>query len=177
MAAPYIMPAGTKIYYTNKASQIAPPPATPDALPSTYPLAGGDVGTDPEVTWVEFGCVKSATGFAQLSPELTDHRCLASPGGVIEKLPTGFFTPSTVTMKVSFDQAEYTFFDSLVTDRGVVRILVVFPTRSDHTLPFRMAHRYYVTQAQPNFDSFTEEIGTDLSFELAFDSGVKTLGS
>lgn len=176
MANPYIFPAGTQLYYTTKSTQVSST-ITPDALPSTYPLSGGDVGTDPDVTWVSFGCVKSISGLAQLVPETTEHRCINGASGLIEKIGTGFFTPTTVTMKLSFDQTEFTVFDGMVEGREVIRMLIVFPVRSDHTLPFRMAFRYYVNGAAINMDSLTEEIALDLTLELAFDSGVKEVGS
>lgn len=177
MPNPYIFPAGTQLYYSHAAGHIVAPPTVATALPTSFPLSGGDVGTDPETTWVPFGCVKSVAGLGQLVPETTEHRCINSTAGLIEKIGTGFFTPTTVNMKLSFDQAEYTFFDGLVEDRDVIRMLIVFPTRSDHTSPFRMAFRYYVNGASINLDSLTEEIATDLTLELAFDSGEKVLGA
>lgn len=173
----YLFPRGTNIYYTTQATHVVAPPTAAAALPTTFPLAAPDLGTDPTTDWVAFGCIESATGLGQIRPETTEHRCLNGTSDIVEKLQTGFKTPETLQMTLTFDQAEHDVFNDLVDSRGVVRLLVVLPVRSAHTDPFHFAHRYYVNKADINLNDLSNPIKLELELEVAFDSGVYVLGS
>lgn len=173
----YIFPRGTNIYYTTQATHIVAPPTAAAALPTTFPLAAPDLGTDPTTDWVAFGCIESVTGLGQIRPELTEHRCLNGTSDIVEKLQTGFKTPETLQMTLTWNQEEEEVFRDLRDDRGVVRLLVVLPVRSDHTDPYHFAHRYYVNTVNIDMNDLSNPIKLNLELEIAFDSGVYVLGS
>lgn len=161
---------GTMVYWADNPTHTASPPA---ALPTSYPVSGGDL-----TTWTRFDCVMDIGGLDDHEQEVQEHRCLDEDQALVEDFATGFIKAAPVTMKTTYDSHTFVEFRAGKLARKQYRILIVLPLAEDQaTEPDRFAYRVRCTKCNPMVDANGNPIETEFEFKLYGDTGVHEPGS
>lgn len=139
MAEKKIPSKGYLFYYTTDPAHVVDYPTAPAALPTTYPLAGGDLST-----WTRVICVSEPSGMGDAEQETTEHRCGDPETAVVEDFPTGFVNLNDAAFMTTWDRDKYDAFRALRDARTKIRYLFVYPLRAGEVQPSRYGQRGYV---------------------------------
>ena len=161
---------GAVFYYTSNALHVA---LTPAALPTVYPLVGGDLST-----WTQFVCVQDASGLDKMMVETAEHRCFDPGKPLVEAFPTGYIKADKVSLTVTYDPTFATVMRAAKLARTKLRLLFALALDETQTIsPDRYAWKVYCTDSEPVLDSGGKPVDIKLEFELFDDTGVHEQGS
>lgn len=161
---------GTTFYYTTNAGHTA---KIPSALPTVYPLAGGDLAV-----WTQLVCVEDVSGVDKFSQEKVEHRCLDITQILVEEFPTGFIKADPIMLTLIYAPALENVMRAANLNRTKFRLLMMMALDDTQTsTPDVFAWKCRCTSCEPVFDANGKPVDLKLEFTLYDDTGVYQQGS
>lgn len=161
---------GAQFYWTKNVLHTA---TTPAAVPTTFPLAGGDTAI-----WTEFACIMDVSNLDALTAETVKHRCFNPARPLEEDVPTGYIIAQPITMTSEYDTTLETEFRAGKLARTKYRLMINLPLSDTQTTrPDVFAWKVRCTMCEPVLDSGGKPIEMKLEFQLYDDTGVFAPGA